>query len=474
MTTFDQAEELSDTFLDRIVSGLRYTVAALRRNDTDIAALLAHSNDAFASMPVDGSKRSDPDVQAIALAALRQHQQSLLNRSVDGAAVTEDASIFRRLVESLSVLKDSRKRINADALLSFQLTAAQPSADELDSDDEETAQRLSRTRSDLRVALLVHDIAAVFELTESEMVQIALKREAHELVANAEAQIGSSLLLKDGDVEIEAIFDAKTAFADQQCDYRQFSVRNQYAQAVLAGADDMQTTRRRQTPLVIAAAHHYEQSGAQALSVAPVAFSPLEPLMDWHKLSSNTLAQIGTLVYEDNAALLQRKPARPTAGSEKLIVVLRTVQWLVQLTYLASISGVLAVRIGTIHQYETTQWMQIKALLVQLSEVIEEDVVMPLLAGQEEVLRRLDAKKRRQAMLAALSQLPSGPAVRALLHFNGRCAGLLAIAGVLARGVTFDAAGERRGINPLVFADSLHASFDVAAHIALEMAVPAL
>jgi hypothetical protein len=250
---------------------------------------------------------------------------------------------------------------------------------------------------------------------------------------------------------------------------------------------------------------------------------------DWHIDESDeilatlvpvTLQLIQRHVKDEFVPYLNYSVAEHT----KIALVLRVMRWAVQLTYLASTAGSLAVRPAALYDYETTKWGDIKLLLVAFAKVLERDTAV---RAYERLLRALTVEifvqyqsrdkdaalaYERLAKIAAKTLaenadsttpflkysalaietintvLPTladerrrfytavtnavGSSLRAISTFNGRCAALFAAAGTLARGINYNAAGERHGIDVSDFGDTLHAALDVSAHITFNNALP--
>lgn len=592
-SVFYRAEQASKEFLEHVSTALT-GCASLLREDTSLAKtrtdLDTYTVDVFASLPVDESFRLNPKTVGVASAAL-VNQRRLL-RGIDSggsesslvgmnAAATESRAI-RQLIELLSLhsQQSSAEERSADAILSFQLTADRPSLDELDSEDEQVKHELSITRGDLRAAQLVHAVDLVIELTQSELVQIAEKRDversAGDVLQRGKAAFGVSLALNASEGPVQSLFDERRDMTyEKEVNLIELAARNRIARSVYSAPTTMRSVRPQQ---IIAAAHHYrlEKSGQRGGMILR-SFAPLEPLLGWDWLTIEALAEIGEMVARDDyfsrlmiaAAQLrqqypslqldisngvaptarqligewfdqgQSKPTLPTMtllrewqrvtstknlaygmdSLRKIDAALHTLGWLAQMVFVASMSGTLAVEVDAVYTYETLRWANIKGQLVELTNLIQRELTLLL---TERLLRALlfesssnsgtiDRQRDRLARtVAALADeqfdtvplftnfeavmmpivdafVPShnvpayktvvratGAALSAVALFDCRCAAMFAVAGVLARGISFDAAGMQRGINSLVFADSMHASFDVVAHVAFDLAIPTI
>lgn len=605
-TDFDISERIGAQFLNRVSSTLERALAEFdsQASVAEARATLEHETRAtIASMPAAAHQRFQRDVQNQFVDFYQQHLKLMSN-----AEAAEDFALYRQLVESLSVhtQRASIEERSSDAVLSFELTADQPSVDELDSEDREVARQLSLIRGDLRVAMLVHDIDTVLRLTELELVQIAEKREAHgvgEYRNPPPVAYGSLLIANENRVLTELLNVDEELAPEKPMQPAEFAARNRIMRGIFARRQPEQSPAR----IAIAAAHmrYSGQKYAAELRqmLLPRAIVALEPLMMWRSLNNTALAQIAFIVKKDNdaeyrnaafdalyrnshvlelinsgtplfdgsslpmvtydealrdwmsnatdkasvgvvqtalAALSLQEEARALAANTderalldyvepmytKVTLVLRTVELLAQLVFLSSMSGTLAVRTAAVYAYEDEQWHTIKEQLKAIGVALERQLaglalerLMRALAAEVSSLYLADTERAaaayRQIGTGALgllretidvhtvalkfSDVARGLLVTALPdmgaermqfysalidstagaldtvnHFFARAAALFAAAGVLARGITFDADGKRRGINVLEFADTLHASFDVAANTAFKIGLPLL
>lgn len=610
---FELSERIGAQFLSRVSSTLERALAEFS-SQASVAearnALEKETQQAIAAMPAATDQRQQREVQNLFIDFYQQHLRLLANPEA-----SEDSALYRRLVEALSVhtQRASIDERSADAVLSFELTADQPSMDELDSEDREVARQLSLIRGDLRVALLVHDTDVVMRLTELELVHIAQKREAHGVLEydNPPPVAYGSLLIANQDRVLTELLNVDEELAPaKDIEPLDFAARSRILRGIYA--DQRQRGNGVSTPIAIAAAH-VQQSGQLAGAamaalprdrVLPQRVLTLQPLIEWNSLSNAALAQISAIINNDTearqrAAALDALYSEPRAAAlassaalydgstlpmvtydealrdwmrgrrdeasldvvqaalgalalqeestrlatsgklderllldyvepmyKKVAVVLRTVEFLAQLVFLSSMAGTLTVRSAAVYEYEDAAWHEIKQQLVAIGVALERQLaglalerLMRALAGEVGALYTDDAERAaaayrqigtgvlgllhstvdvhivslkfselaRSLLAAALPDMSAervqfhaaliestAASLDTISHFFGRTAALFATAGVLARGITFDAAGKRRGINVLEFADTLHASFDVAAHAAFQVGFPVL
>lgn len=588
-TDFEKRERTSEVFLETVVDALDAARVALADTSSYAACetkLTSQCRRLFSALPLSKESRRCEKVQAAATRALTQQLELLGKQDIE-----TNWSIYREFLELVSVhnSSDCKSARGDDALLSFELTADRPSADEVESMSEEERLHLSRTRGDLRVAMLIHDVDAVLALVESEIVQIARQRA---MIANVENR---SLPAMMAPRVVEPLFDVET---EKSCGGKLGSVERR-ARSQLARLAFVPVSRRESPRCAITAAH-IRMSDARpqcepAAALLPTPKQDLLPLLEWKSLSTEALESIAALVRDDavhcgdmqayaalyhdelvlelrhryashgcrsgptmydSAEPLETVMAQWRSAAEaqyefdddtrlklalidasarqlnnidcnytfathrKAGLVLRVLQWATQLVYLASCAGTLCVQTNLAHNSESVHWSAVKHALstlavelnTQLGVLSYERFLRALAieirltyAGRLSVqvaayarlacmLRELfddanhdlkrtamtaygtlalralatvvpDLDEQRQSFYLTLIRAIEA-SLRSLSLFSSRAAGLMMMGATLAR-----CAGAG-GINSLVYADSLHASFDVAMQRAFDIALP--
>lgn len=214
----------------------------------------------------------------------------------------------------------------------------------------------------------------------------------------------------------------------------------------------------------------------------------------------------------------------PLMTFAKAALALRTLEWAAQLVYLASVSGTLYVHTAALYDFETELWTAIKTRLRTLSATLDSQLaglayerflralaseISPAMADDDEggaaafervaqianELARGSAEKRefmsnftgiaRDTIQFVLPTLDrdrlrlhvhlidtTDASLRAVARYDARCAGLIVMAGALARSSYVDEQGVERAFNSEVFADTLHSAFDLDGRLAFTLALP--
>jgi hypothetical protein len=308
MDKFVSCEENSEGFMASVESALTAAELLVRANvdvDRTYNVLAEQARSVLRTLVVARSDRTRPEVQRAFVALLNRHIDELQDARDGVAPIGSDSAQYRDLLALLSLRQRKGKGSGggggpaADALLSFQLTANQPTADELDADDPSVAESLARVRADLRISLLDGDIAAVFALTESEIVAIARKREAHALLEYSyppSDAFGDSLLLS-ADEDAEPLLSAK-----------QLPVSRMDRADLLERTLSPLRSLTLSLPTVLAAAHissrrqHHKRSAPRTKTTRRALAGvrdQLTPLRGWNSVDRKTLAAINRIVAAD-------------------------------------------------------------------------------------------------------------------------------------------------------------------------------
>lgn len=296
-TQFEKTGRTTSEFLTTLSGALEECIAVLNR-ETSVAKTEQQTRELFRRMlvvwPVDSALRARRDFQ-IRLGSLLERQNQLL----DGKSEFNEG-LYREWLESMSVFtaRSTPDNRGQDALLSYEITADRPSYDELHAQGgDEAVKKLSRTRGDLRVAMLHTDITEVLVLVESELLQIALRRQAlmeRELRALPEPS---------RPVEIEPLFSIETEqakLAENDMKPLDRHARRRLARLILNVPRD--------APLAAVSAAHatmhsaqrkrFDDGGERVLMV-PRAVNPTQALVHWQSLTAEAIAAIVALDRDD-------------------------------------------------------------------------------------------------------------------------------------------------------------------------------
>lgn len=418
---------------------------------------------------------------------------------------------YRQLLDMVSIHKD-KTRADDDVVLSFSLT----DLPRMKSARDESGM----TRGDLATASQAVELDTVMMVSEIEIVGIAVRRDggdgdgaedklASEVVA---APVAKKVVLERYVVPFEEErVQPRAAIAAAHFSLSLADPTPTLAQQILP------TLRNILRPLL-------NQPAFTAMALARI-YRIIEKdndLRQRRRVYEIFMSAVDTRVHTVQSALATSPPGNKSQeldGNDNDSVVKKTalalhgLHWIVRMIYLASMAGSLQLFVASAYPYETATWTGIKERMVALASSLDRSagkVVLANLFDQLDCFRSVpDTRVRIWLMLdvykttflaseslytalglAAIDQLgvsdeklgfythltrASGTALSCIGRFLARCASLIAISGALASpAASLSAAGERRGINSLVFADTLHASFDTDAAQAFEFAVPLL
>jgi hypothetical protein len=495
LTTVSDALDLLNSQLGRDLEAYRRTVASVIMSVAEV-------------MPLRPEHAQSWEVQE-QMRLVFECQKAL----VAGTASDCDTMLYeyRQLLDMVSIHND-KTRADDDTVLSFSLT---------DLPRMKTVRDESgMTRGDLATAAQAVELDTVMMVSESEIVGIAVRRDKH----------GSD---DDEDEEEEAAEAVKTPTTKKVATDRYvvpiYDERLQPRAAIaaahfsLSAADPVPVPTPTTLPIlrnILQPLLNQPTFTAAALARTYQIVEKDDALRQRRRVYRVFVSDIDNRVHMVQSPLATGPPgnkSRELDGNDEDSVVKKTalalhgLHWIVRMIYLASMAGSIQLFVASAYSYETVAWSGIKTRISALATSLDRSTGTIVLAnlfdqlarfgsapgGQAGIWAALERSKTSffaneslytTAGLTALSgtsdkklgfyvhlTLASGAALSCIGRFLARCASLVAISGALASPASsLSAAGERRGINSLVFSDTLHASLDVDAAQAFEFAVPLL